>query len=272
MVLFVLGLLNWGLLVTPVHSRSGPAPVTTSVDKVDTDLTEALTLVEEKYSGPVKVQGVVDSAIETMLHTLDPHSSYYDSEAYEQFRTEQQSQYFGVGIHLDFRNARTFVDGTGEGTPAGNAGIKFGDEIVGVNDTSIDDIQYGQVSKYVRGPRGTSVDIKIKRLGVDHVLTFHITRDAVPQPSVPYAFMISPGIGYIAISDGFNTTTGAEMDAALEKLKAQGLSQLVLESSRQSRRSDHRSRARCQPLSGLWRSDLFPTRSRRRHFPRHSRA
>src|SRR5437762_2245010 len=128
MLLFILGLLNWGLLVTPVHSRNGVTPPPpTSVDRIDTDLTEALSIIEDKYSGQVKAQVVVDSAIETMLHTLDPHSAYYNSEAYEQFRTEQQSQYFGVGIHLAFRNNRTYVDSTGEGTPAGNAGIKYGD-------------------------------------------------------------------------------------------------------------------------------------------------
>ena len=231
MILFILGLANWGLLVTPVHSRSGnpAAPPATSVDRVNADLTEALSIIEDKYSGPVKAQTVVDSAIEEMLHTLDPHSAYYNSEAYEQFRTEQQSQYFGVGIHLSFRNNRTYVDSTGEGTPAGLSGIRYGDEIIEAAGMPIDQIQYGQVSKYVRGPRGTSVDIKVRRLGVAEPITFHLVRDAVPQPSVPYAFMISPGIGYIAISDGFNTTTGAEMDAALEKLKAQGLSQLVLD-------------------------------------------
>ena len=232
MILFILGLANWGLLVTPVHSRSGNAsapPAATSVDRVNADLTEALSIIEDKYSGPVKAQTVVDSAIETMLHTLDPHSAYYNSEAYEQFRTEQQSQYFGVGIHLAFRNNRTYVDATGEGTPAGKSGIKYGDEIIEAAGTPIDQIQYGQVSKYVRGPRGTSVDIKVRRLGVAEPITFHLVRDAVPQPSVPYAFMISPGIGYIAIPDSFNTTTGAEMDAALETLKAQGLSQLVLD-------------------------------------------
>src|SRR5882724_4147714 len=231
MILFILGLANWGLLVTPVHSRSGnpPAPPATSVDRIDADLTEALSVIEEKYSGTVKAQTVVDSAIETMLHTLDPHSAYYNSEAYEQFRTEQQSQYFGVGIHLAFRNNRTYVDSTGEGTPAGMSGIKYGDEIVEAAGVPIDQIQYGQVSKYVRGPRGTSVDMKVRRLGVAEPITVHLVRDAVPQPSIPYAFMISPGIGYIAISEGFNTTTGAEMDAALEKLKAQGLSQLVLD-------------------------------------------
>ena len=119
-------------------------------------MTEALSIIEDKYSGQVKAQVVVDSAIETMLHTLDPHSAYYNSEAYEQFRTEQQSQYFGVGIHLAFRNNRTYVDSTGEGTPAGNAGIKYGDEIVEAGGTPIDQIPYGQVFKVVRGPRGTS--------------------------------------------------------------------------------------------------------------------
>jgi len=229
MVLFILGLLNWGLLVTPVHSRNAAVPPPTSIDKVDQDLTEALSVVEEKYAAPVTAQTMIDSAIETMLHTLDPHSSYYNKEAYEQFRTEQQSEYFGVGIRLDFKNNRTYVASTGEGTPAGLAGLKYGDEIIEVSGKSIDDIQYGQVFRYVRGPRGTTVDIKVKRLGVAEPLTFHITRDAVPQPSIPYAFMISPGIGYIAITDGFNTTTGAEMDAALEKLKEQGLKQLVLD-------------------------------------------
>jgi len=229
MVLFILGMLNWGLLVTPVHSRNGAMPPPTSIDKVNQDLTEALSLVEEKYAAPVTAQTMIDSAIETMLHTLDPHSSYYNKEAYEQFRTEQQSEYFGVGIRLDFKNNRTYVASTSEGTPAGLAGLKYGDEIIDVSGTSIDDIPYGQVFRFVRGPRGTTVDIKVKRPGVADPLMFHITRDAVPQPSIPYAFMISPGVGYIAITDGFNTTTGSEMDAALEKLKAQGLTQLILD-------------------------------------------
>jgi carboxyl-terminal processing protease len=210
-------------------------PVT--VEKIEQDMAEALTVIQDSYVGGKKLNynDLIKSSIDSMLHTLDPHSNYFDAKEFEQFRTDQQSQYFGIGATIgDLRDGKgnliaTYIKATFDGAPAHRAGLRYGDKIVDVNGTSMLGKPFADVRSFLRGPRGTTAKITVERYGTGKRDTVEITRDAVPQPSIPEAYMIRPGVGYIAMTGGFNQTTFNEFRQAMVELKRQGMENLVLD-------------------------------------------
>jgi carboxyl-terminal processing protease len=208
---------------------SVPAAGSTPVEpeQVTRDFIEALTIVEAQYAGDVDYPRVSKAAIGSMLRVLDPHSNYYDREEFEAFRTEQQSQYYGIGATIGARNGKVYILAPFAGTPADRAGLHYGDEIVEVDGKSTDGWTSLQVSNAMRGPRGTKVTIRYKRPGMANLGTAEIIRDAVPLPSITNAYMIAPGVGYIHHQRGFNATSGDEVNEALARLSQQGMKSLV---------------------------------------------
>jgi carboxyl-terminal processing protease len=211
------------------------SPVT--VEKIEQDMAEALTVIQDSYVGGKKLDynALIKSSIDSMLHQLDPHSNYFDAKEFEQFRTDQQSQYFGIGATIgDLRDGKgnliaTYIKATFDGAPANRAGLRYGDKIVEVNGTSMLGKPFSDVRSFLRGPRGTTAKITVERYGTGKRDTVEITRDAVPQPSIPEAYMIRPGVGYIAMTGGFNQTTFNEFRQAMLELKRQGMENLVLD-------------------------------------------
>lgn len=214
-------------------AKSG-APVT--AEKIERDMAEALTVIQENYvqGNDLNYNDLFKSSIESMLHTLDPHSNYFDAKEFEQFRNDQSSQYFGIGATIgDLPDAdgrrSTYVKATFEGAPANRAGLRYGDKIVEVNGTSMIGKPFAEVRTFLRGARGTMARITVERYGTGKRETFDIVRDAVPQPSIPEAYMIRPGVGYIGMTGNFTQTTYNEFRQAMQQLKAQGMQQLVLD-------------------------------------------
>lgn len=225
---------------TPPNSKektdSKPANSAT-VEKIESDMSEALSVIQENYVDGKKLDynELFKSSIDGMLHTLDPHSNYYDAKEFEQFRTDQQSQYFGIGASIgDLRDPSgnvlgTYIKATFENAPANRAGLRYGDKIVEVNGESMVGKPYFEVRNHLRGPRGTAAKLVVERYATGNRETVEIIRDAVPQPSIPEAYLIRPGVGYIAMTGGFNQTTFAEFRQAMVELKAQGMTQLVID-------------------------------------------
>jgi carboxyl-terminal processing protease len=227
-------------VITAAPKEKVVAPTKTnpvSVEKIEQDMAEALTVIQDSYVGGKKLNynDLIKSSIDSMLHTLDPHSNYFDAKEFEQFRTDQQSQYFGIGATIgDLRDGKgnliaTYIKATFEGAPANRAGLRYGDKIVEVNGTSMLGKPFSDVRNFLRGPRGTTAKITVERYGTGKRDTVEITRDAVPQPSIPEAYMIRPGVGYIAMTGGFNQTTFNEFRQAMMDLKRQGMENLVLD-------------------------------------------
>ena len=210
-------------------------PVT--VENIEQDVAEALSLVESNHVEGAKLDynDVFKSSIDGMLHTLDPHSNYFDAKEFEQFRTDQSSRYYGIGATIgDLSDAKgnviaTYIRATFDNAPAHRAGLRYGDKIVEVNGTSVLGKPFSDVRNFLRGPRGTSAKLVVERYGTGKRETVDIIRDAVAQPSISEAYMIRPGVGYIAMSGGFNQTTFAEFADAMRTLKARGMKQLVLD-------------------------------------------
>ncbi|HEY9503948.1 MAG TPA: S41 family peptidase, partial [Pyrinomonadaceae bacterium] len=168
-----------------------------------------------------------------MLSVLDPHSTYFDPVEYASFRTEQRSEYFGIGATIeDLRegsDVNTFIRATFEESPAAKAGLRFGDKIVAVNGESMKGKTYPEVRKFLLGPRGTTVKVTVEHPGNHQSETVNIIRDAVSLPSIAQAYMLRPGVGYVAMTGGFNITTADEFEQALKTLHARGMNMLVLD-------------------------------------------
>jgi carboxyl-terminal processing protease len=208
------------------------SPATAGVEK---DFDEALKLVEDQYVGGRKLNynDVFKSSIIGMLRSLDPHSNYYDREEFEELKTDQRSEYFGIGASIQNYTygdqLETYVTATFDASPAGKAGLRYGDRIVEVDGVKMTGKFSIEVRDKIRGPRGSTVKLTLERAADKRIEKVEIVRDLVPQPSIPDAYMLRPGIGYIDMTRGFNYTTTDELIESLEYLHKRGMTSLVLD-------------------------------------------
>jgi carboxyl-terminal processing protease len=202
---------------------------------IDKDLEEALRVIQRHYVDGSKLDynTVFKSSIVGMLRSLDPHSNYYDRDEYEELKTDQRSEYFGIGASIQSYflsdDGDTFITATFQNSPAARAGLRFGDRIVAVDGVKMAGKPSLEVRDKIRGPRGSVVKVTIERAADRRLQTVEITRDVVPQPSIPDAYMIKPGVGYIDMTRGFNYSTTEELLDALDQLHARGMNSLVLD-------------------------------------------
>lgn len=209
---------------------SGP-----TIPLIEKDLGEAVRIIQENYVESQKLdhKAVFKSSIIGMLRSLDPHSNYYDREEYDELKTDQRSEYFGIGASIQNyiidEQADTFITATFLGSPASRAGMRFGDRILAVDGVKMTGKESVEVRDKIRGPRGSIVKVTLERAADKRVEIVEITRDVVPQPSVPDAYLLKPGVGYIDMTRGFNYSTTDELRQALDELHARGATSLVLD-------------------------------------------
>jgi carboxyl-terminal processing protease len=212
-----------------------PRVMSEAASGVEQDFSEALTIIQENYIDGNKLEynTVFKSSIIGMLRSLDPHSNYYDREEFDELKTDQRSEYFGIGASIQNQTIKdktdTYIMATFDRSPAARAGLRYGDKILAVNGEDMSGKFSSEVRDKIRGPRGSIVKITVERAATLKPETVEITRDAVPQPSIPDAYMMRPGVGYIGMTQGFNYTTADELQAALDDLHAQGMQSLVLD-------------------------------------------
>ncbi|HKR28230.1 MAG TPA: S41 family peptidase, partial [Acidobacteriaceae bacterium] len=168
----------------------------------------------EPLTGDMPDKVIYDGAIPEMLHTLDPHSSFYDPKAYARMKEEQHGKYYGVGMLIQPQNGKVVVVYPIEGSPAFRAGVHPGDIISAIDGQSAAGLSSDEVASRLKGARGTSVSVTMIRVGATAPLTFQLTRDEIPNPSIDLSYYIKPGIGYIHIHQ-FQETTGREFDDAI---------------------------------------------------------
>lgn len=211
-------------LVVAAHA----AGVTASEDVQNSirTFTKVYQLVEANFADEVKSEkALYGGAIPGMLRTLDPHSNFYDPKELQRFRENQRGQYFGVGMYVGWRNGHVTVSYPFAGSPAKKAGLRPGDLIFRVNGKNTEKSSVDEVVDMLKGPRGTPVQLGIKREGRDELVMFDLVRDQVDRPTVPTAIWVKNGIAYVRI-DSFNENTSKEFEAALKRLgedKVEGL-------------------------------------------------
>ena len=203
--------------------------------RVISDFEEALRIVKDRYAGgaPNDTGELTKSAISGMLRTLDPHSSFFDAAEYRDMLDEQQSEYSGIGSTIvnynrDGENATYVIANAADG-PAARAELAFGDRIVAVNGELMAGKTSDVVRDKVRGPGGTTVKLTVEHAATGKTDIIELRRGRLYQPSLPDAYILGQGVGYIDLTTGFNFTTAAELDTAVKRLKREGMESLILD-------------------------------------------
>jgi carboxyl-terminal processing protease len=190
--------------------------------------TAALKAVEEKYVGDFESDRLVYSAITGMLQTLDPHSSFMDPRSFAQMRERQEGRYYGLGITINVVDGDVTVFNVFEGSPAYQRGLRRGDVIALIEGETTKGWNTEQAVRKLRGPKGTSVNIAIRRATYDEPIKLAVMRDEVHIPTVPAAIMLDATTGYIKLQD-FGENTDPELGRALRELTQKGMKRLVFD-------------------------------------------
>ena len=202
--------------------------------KNDHSLIRKLTLAQfaiaNLYVDETNEGKLVEAAIHGMLEELDPHSTYSNAEEVKKMNEPLQGNFDGIGIQFNMAEDTLFVIQPVSGGPSEKVGIRAGDRITHVNDTLIAGVKMttDDITRRLKGPKGTMVSVKVARKGVEGPLSFSIKRDKIPVYSLDASYMITPKVGYIKINR-FGATTYEEFMEALASLKGQGLQDLILD-------------------------------------------
>ena len=182
------------------------------------------------YVDQVDEQKLVEDAIRGMLEKLDPHSAYSTAKETKAMNEPLQGSFDGIGVQFNMVQDTLLVIQPVLKGPSEKVGILAGDRIVAVNDTAIAGVKMSkeEIMKRLRGPRGTKVKLTIVRRGIKDKLVFTVTRDKIPVKTIDAYYMIRPQVGYIRIGS-FGATTYDEFMEAVDKLKKQGMHDLVLD-------------------------------------------
>ena len=187
-----------------------------------------LSILQENYVEEIDAQKALDGAIQGMLFTLDPHSSYLTPEEFLDLQDETSGAFSGVGIEITVKDGVLTVVSPIEGTPADKAGIKANDQIVEIEGKKTKEISSTEAIKKLRGPKGSKVTITIQREGWNEQRAFTLTRDIIPVQSVK-AYFLTPGFAYIRITN-FQTHTTKDFKQEFAGLqKKQAIRGLVLD-------------------------------------------
>ncbi len=188
----------------------------------------ALAAVEANYVDEVDTERLVYQAIGGMLQTLDPHSNFMDPRSYAQLRERQEGRYYGLGITINVVDGGITVMSVFEGSPAFREGLRRGDVIAEISGTDATDMTSDEAVRMLRGPKGSSVEIAIRRTGYADLIPLSVQRDEIMIASIQGSFMVDDTLGYVRLRD-FTETTGRDLREALTALKAEGMQKLLLD-------------------------------------------
>ena len=186
--------------------------------------------IGQLYVDSVSVEDLTERAMVKMLEDLDPHSVYFSAEELKEADEPLNGNFDGIGVQFNIFKDTIMVVSPISGGPSERLGIRAGDRIVEVDgeNTAGIGITNRDVMKLLKGPKGTVVQVGIKREGESELLTFDITRDKIPIYSIDAAHMVDKKIGYIKVSR-FAKTTMDEFRDAILSLQDQGMKDLILD-------------------------------------------
>ena len=190
-------------------------------------MNDIISIVNDYYVEVPDWDKVMEGAYSGIMESLDPHSFYITKKDLSGINEEFSGKFEGIGIEFDVLDGYITVIAPVAGAPAEKVGIEVGDKIVKINGESAYKIKRENVSKKLRGPKGTTVTVTIRRPGVED-FDVTITRDEIPLYSVSAAFMLDDSTGYIFVNR-FSGTTAKEVISALDRLRSEGMKRLVLD-------------------------------------------
>jgi len=206
-------LLSLGL--SAVAQRGSPLPL----DELR-QFSSVFSAIKNNYVEPVSDKKLISGAISGMLSDLDPHSAYLDADAFKEMQSATQGEFGGLGIEVGTEDGMVKVISPIEDTPAARAGIRAGDVITKINDTSTKGLSLTDAVKMMRGPVKTPITLTISRQGQAQPIVIKIVRDTIRVRSVR-SKMLPDNIGYIRIAQ-FQEKTGVDLVRHLKELGEKG--------------------------------------------------
>ncbi|MCW8898961.1 MAG: S41 family peptidase [Flavobacteriales bacterium] len=193
-------------------------------------LNEILNFIEEAYVDSVDSKELLENSINSMLSNLDPHSYYISPKEFDNMNDPIEGSFEGIGVEFRIKDDTVMVVAAIANGPSEKLGIQAGDRIIKVDTVNIagKNITNNDVIKLLKGPRGTKVNVFIKRRGTKKLLKFAIVRDEIPIYSVDAPYMIDDDIGYVKISR-FAKTTYSEFLKAVAELKEKDMESLIID-------------------------------------------
>lgn len=193
-------------------------------------LQQLMEYIENDYVDSVNTEELIEESIENILDKLDPHTVYIPPRDAELAASQLRATYDGIGVEFNILRDTLYVVNPLPGGPSAKAGILAGDKIVSVDGENIAGIGISNrvIFDMLRGPSGTGVTVGVLRKGETEVMDVELERGSIPQYSVDAGYMIDDEIGYIKVNK-FGETTYSEFKEALEDLKEQGMTKLILD-------------------------------------------
>ena len=185
-------------------------------DKIDL-FSEVLDKVNNEYVEEIDHSEAMDAAINGVLQSLDPYSSYMSPEAYKEMLTETSGEFGGLGIEVGMEFGVVKVISPIDNTPAEEAGVKAGDYIVKINDIQVQGKTLTEAVELMRGPVGSTIKITVRRRGVKKAIIFNITREIIKIESVK-SKIIEDTVGYIRLTS-FNENSADQIKEKIKELR-----------------------------------------------------
>lgn len=219
-----------GILIGVSLPRRGDLNHYTIMRHNSDKLANIMNIIESSYVDSVDRTYLTETAINSILKKLDPHSIYMSATELAKANEPLQGNFDGIGISFNMLTDTVLVISTISGGPSEKVGIQAGDKIILVNDSLIAGrgIPDDDVMGLLKGSRGSKVNVKVLRKGQKELLSFDIIRDRIPINSVDVAYMVNEHTGYIKIAN-FALTTYQEFKKSLEELEAEGMSNLIID-------------------------------------------
>ncbi len=219
-----------GIIIGFFFPHRSDLPLSSNIRTRNDKLSNILNAIELRYVDSVNREELTEEAIPAILKKLDPHSVYIPAKDLQRANEPLQGNFEGIGISFNMLTDTILVISTIPGGPSEKVGLLAGDKILMVNDSLVagKGIPDDKIVGMLKGPRGTTVNIKVLRKGTRDLLSFSIVRDKIPIYSVDVAYMINPSTGYIRINN-FAMTTFDEFMSGLRELKGKGMTKLILD-------------------------------------------
>ena len=215
------------LILTIFNFKILSATETDIYKKIDL-FSEVLEKINKEYVEDINQSDVMDAAINGVLQSLDPYSSYMSPEMLQEMQTETKGEFGGLGLEVGMEAGVVKVISPIDGSPAEEVGVKAGDYIVKINGIQVQGKTLSEAVDLMRGPVGSKIEITVRRIGVRKALTFNIIRDVIEIKSVKFK-VFNDNVGYVRLTS-FNDNSSDQLENVIKNFKKdQNINKYILD-------------------------------------------